>query len=1053
MNLYLSYDAFLRSIKQNRDSPHSILLGAGASITSGVQTAYDCIWEWKKDIFLSNNPNAPEYYKNYKDERVQASIQKFLDNDIIFPDIGSPDEYSFYAEKAYPIAEDRRKYFQKLVEGKVPYIGYKLMCLLAEKGIVSAVWTTNFDGLIVKAAYLTNLTPVEITLDSSDRIFRNQSNREMLAIMLHGDFKYGPLKNTSKELDSQNDTFVETLSRYHADKNLVVMGYSGRDTSLMDALLKAFSLPGSGRLYWCGYGHTIPSEVESLISTARVNNREAYYIPTDGFDSTMHHLAKICFEGDRQMLFRVNEILKLGGEKEIPRTKFSLKASRTDKYIKSNIHPIVFPKEVFRFKFNYGDRKPWKFLKEIVKDNHICAIPYQGYIHALGTLSDINRIFSPNILGSIDRVPIHTRDISEIGVLKNLMLQATLKQFSTDRGISTNRKNKIWLEKVSRLVELPYAKITVHRALQLSLTFDRYKKFGYLAFTPSMFLKSENDIERNDYQNIARQGLEQLRNEKYNQYLDFWTTKLFPTSKRIFEYPDGSGTGFEFSISKEAAFAEIMVATPKYTASNPKNYNSKLTLHRGVEFDEPELIFTKKDNINLRATDFHPMRGLQTNRPWDYPLNGKIVEEQINLGVICNTECETKLSGFLNGLHKTHKASVNKAYLIDYPGFASAYSTPINIPDPSDNKKWMTLDYVDEAQSLSEASIKLVRLITERIELLSTNNRKLVVIIFIPKAWSAYKSFENNGEIFDLHDYIKAFSASEGISTQLIEEDTLEHSLLCQKYWWLSLSFYVKSFRTPWVIKNNDEDTAFAGIGYSIKGQGKEAEIILGCSHIYSSNGQGLKYKLSKIDDYTLDKKDNPFMSYDDSYNFGVSIRQLFYDSMDKLPRRVVVHKRTAFTNDEIRGITDSLKLAGVENIDLIEINYESDIRYLATKVFQGEMKIHGYAVSRGTCIVVNHYQALLWTHGIVPSVQNSRYNYYLGGKSIPAPLRITKHYGRTNINTIATEILGLTKMNWNSFNLYTKLPSTINSSNQIARIGKLLSLYEGRNYDYRLFI
>ena len=52
-----------------------------------------------------------------------------------------------------------------------------------------------------------------------------------------------------------------------------------------------------------------------------------------------------------------------------------------------------------------------------------------------------------------------------------------------------------------------------------------------------------------------------------------------------------------------------------------------------------------------------------------------------------------------------------------------------------------------------------------------------------------------------------------------------------------------------------------------------------------------------------------------------------------------------------------------------------------------------------------------------------------------------------------ANEILGFTKMNWNSFNLYTKLPATIDSSAILARVGKLLSKYEGKTYDYRYFI
>ena len=107
---------------------------------------------------------------------------------------------------------------------------------MAEYGIAKAVWTTNFDGLTVRSAHQNKLTPIEITLDNAERIYRNQSNLELLSISLHGDYKFDTLKNTDKELDSQNEIFAEHLGNYHADKNLIVIGYSGRDISLMSAL-------------------------------------------------------------------------------------------------------------------------------------------------------------------------------------------------------------------------------------------------------------------------------------------------------------------------------------------------------------------------------------------------------------------------------------------------------------------------------------------------------------------------------------------------------------------------------------------------------------------------------------------------------------------------------------------------------------------------------------------------------------------------------------------------------------------------------------------------
>ena len=44
-------------------------------------------------------------------------------------------------------------------------------------------------------------------------------------------------------------------------------------------------------------------------------------------------------------------------------------------------------------------------------------------------------------------------------------------------------------------------------------------------------------------------------------------------------------------------------------------------------------------------------------------------------------------------------------------------------------------------------------------------------------------------------------------------------------------------------------------------------------------------------------------------------------------------------------------------------------------------------------------------------------------------------------------------RVGWNTFDLYSKHPATIESSNAIARIGVLLERFGPVSYDYRLFI
>ena len=77
-------------------------------------------------------------------------------------------------------------------------------------------------------------------------------------------------------------------------------------------------------------------------------------------------------------------------------------------------------------------------------------------------------------------------------------------------------------------------------------------------------------------------------------------------------------------------------------------------------------------------------------------------------------------------------------------------------------------------------------------------------------------------------------------------------------------------------------------------------------------------------------------------------------------------------------------------------------------------------------------------------SIRDNR-RYYPGGRCIPSPLKITKYYGKGDLATIASEIIGFTKMNWNSFNLYTKLPATIDTSNTLAQVGNFCINTMGR--------
>ena len=1039
-NLYLDFDAFIRSFVQNRDTSFAFLLGAGASITSGMPSANDCIWDWKKLIYCSSQSSIPSFI-DPKSDTCKNFIQKWLDNQGKYPPVGDAHEYSFYAEEALPIEGDRVKYFEHLAQGKQPYIGYKLLCLLNKYGIVKSVWSTNFDGLVERAAQQANITPICINLDCTDRIYRTESTNELLYIALHGDYKYTSLKNTSKELDNQHPTFVAALKRYFNDKNLIVIGYSGRDKSLMSALTEAFSERGSGRIYWCGYGSDIPPEVETLLKTAKNAKREAFYIDTDGFDKTMLSLVMNSFHSDVEKQKEIMSILESVPEDDNT-YPFSIHITKTDKYLKSNLYPIIFPKELFQFEIEYKeDERPWALLRELTKDQSIIAVPYKQKVYALSTGSVINNVFGSRLKSDIERIPVSIDDIEQKSSYRGLFLRAILQSIATIRGLNVDvRHNTLWRPDIFKNDN----GILIHEAIECSLIFVPQQKYALLSLRPTIYIENPRTVSKEKKQEYARIYLDKMWNQAYSNKLIQWENIVFGNARLIFEFPQNSGSGFKFQISNNSGFSEIQYQDNNERGYFSRSYDNRRTIYRGLQLKEPELEFvnTFADRPFL---DSNPMRGLSNHKPYD-SWQKDVLPQNVRLGVICPHAHTDRFNSFLQRLNTTVKANDNSDYIQPYTGFHSIYKTLLEIPDRNTDK-WI------KTEDTPRDTISLAQSICHQAGSLADKYPGIVVVIYIPTSWSIHKQFKHNGESFDLHNYIKAYAAQHSFTTQIIEEKTLSDPMVCEICWWLSLALFVKAMRIPWALASLDSDTAYAGIGYSVKTNGKgKVDIVLGCSHIYNAKGQGLRYKLSKVEQPQFDGKKNPYLTYEEAFKFGITIRELFVKSMDKLPRRVVIHKRTPFRNEEIEGITHALSQAGIKDIDLITINYEYNAKFIAQRVYNNNISDDSYPVSRGTCIKLSSRNALLWTHGVVPSIRGGR-RYYPGGRCIPAPLKITKYYGKGDLSTIASEIIGFTKMNWNSFNLYTKLPATIDTSNTLAQVGNLLHQYNGATYDYRYFI
>lgn len=248
----MKIDGLVRSITLRADS-YMFLLGAGTSVTSGVPSAQDCIWRWKRLLYISANPKVnPVLLGSPSLPHVQQKIQTWLDRSGAHAKLGSDDEYSYYAEACFPRPDDRRAEFAQLFQGSRPHTGYRLLGLLTEAGKVRWIWTTNFDDLVDRGRPEERNRPfLQVGLDTTHRLPELAlAGPETIQIFLHGDYRYDRLRNTQSELRKLDDALRAKLTNAVRSRPLVVVGYSGRDASVMDALTAAYGSKASD-LFWC----------------------------------------------------------------------------------------------------------------------------------------------------------------------------------------------------------------------------------------------------------------------------------------------------------------------------------------------------------------------------------------------------------------------------------------------------------------------------------------------------------------------------------------------------------------------------------------------------------------------------------------------------------------------------------------------------------------------------------------------------------------------------------------------------------------------------------
>jgi NAD-dependent SIR2 family protein deacetylase len=268
------------------------LIGAGASAMSGIPTAGQLIVRFKHQLYCDAHGLDVQDI-DPRDRRTRGLIEQYFDGANGLPDRGDIDEYAVAFGKVYPSADVRADLIAELCRGTAPNYGHYVLAALMATNRLSVVFTTNFDDLIETAALsvFDGMTPRPSAVvadlgDPSKAVRAFQKNSWPLVAKIHGDFRSDRLKNTTEELRTQDDEMRQVLQTACGQYGLVVVGYSGRDDSVMTVLREALAQPASfpSGIFWC-YRPTDPPApaVVSFLRDAQDAGRTVAAVAVDNF--------------------------------------------------------------------------------------------------------------------------------------------------------------------------------------------------------------------------------------------------------------------------------------------------------------------------------------------------------------------------------------------------------------------------------------------------------------------------------------------------------------------------------------------------------------------------------------------------------------------------------------------------------------------------------------------------------------------------------------------------------------------------------------------------
>jgi hypothetical protein len=235
--------------------------------------------------------------------------------------------------------------------------------------------------------------------------------------------------------------------------------------------------------------------------------------------------------------------------------------------------------------------------------------------------------------------------------------------------------------------------------------------------------------------------------------------------------------------------------------------------------------------------------------------------------------------------------------------------------------------------------------------------------------------------------------------------------------WNLAAAIYCKADHSPWRVGYLQDGTCYIGISFYYDKTATEDDMRGSLAQIFTESGHGM---IARSDSFKWETKSAPHLTEASARGLLIEALNVYKEHHDdQLPNRVVIHKTSTYDESELKGFRDALE--GVPKHDFLAL---SDDRRDVFLYRNGDNPL-----LRGTHLSIGRRSHFVYTMGFIPYFDSYPH------PRIPRPLEIVEHFGDTPPSELSKELLGLSRLNWNTTDYCTFWPVTLSYSQKVGEI------------------